>query len=252
METRRIFSLSDVVAMVVCVVVLGGVVFPDMFVVRRHSRCSRRLQNGSQVRGIHQSLVLYSNSNNGYYPGYNSDGTDDFAPIAATVTDFGANALTDDDLSKVYAILLTGEYFTPEYIVSPADMLTPLNGSSISAAVKPTIDNTVYSYAFLDMNNSPSERRFQWKDANGSQAPIVADPSSDIRPLPFVTYHSDVPAPGNSDLDYEGNIGWNDNHVTFEEAGLFGAGTLQLGEKQNANSVNPFKTQAGDDVKFIW
>lgn len=250
MEMRRIFSLSDVIAIVVCVVLVVAVVIP--FVSPRGRRPHRPMQNGTQVRAIHQSLVLYSNANNGYYPGYTSDGSDDFAAISASVTDFGANALTDDDLGKVYAILLTGEYFYPDYIISPSDSIVPVTYDPKSSAVKPTIDNTMYSYALLDKNDSPSERRIQWKNANGWQAPIVADPSSDIRPLPFVTYHSEVPAPGNSDFDYEGSIAWNDNHMTFENTGLFRPGTLKLGETANATPVNPFKATGADDVKFIW
>lgn len=250
MLERRVFSLSDLVGLLILGVIgvsIFGPVWGDMFGRRR--TCGHR---STQVRGIQQGFVLFSNSNNSFYPGYTSDGTDDFAAITASVTDFGCNALTDDDIGKIYAVMLTGEYFTPEYIVSPSDNLVPARAPSVNALIKPKIDNTSYSYALLDMNDSPSVRRGEWKDTNNSQAPMVADPSSDIRPMLSVTYHTDVFWMANSDTDYQGNIAWNDNHVTFENAGLFQPGTLKLGETANATPVNPFKATGANDVKFIW
>lgn len=250
MLERRIFSLSDLVGLLILGVIgvsIFGPVWGDMFGGRR-TCCYRQ----SQVRGIHQGFVLYSNSNNGFYPGYTSDGTDDFAAITASVTDFGCNALTDDDIGKIYAIMLTEEIYTPEYIVSPNDNLAPASRMSGNTLIKPTIDNTNYSYALLDMNDFPSARRAEWKDVNNSQAPMVADPSSDIRPMLNVTYHSDVLWMANSDMYYEGNIAWNDNHVTFENAALFQPGKLKLGQTTNTTAVNPFKATGADDVKFIW
>lgn len=252
-QERRLISLSDVIAVVVCVLVFVAVLSTNPGGIFGHARVgSRRMQNGTQVRGIQQSFVLYAYSNNGFYPGYNSDGTDDFAAVAASTTNYGCNALADSDIGKVYAIQLTGEFFTPEYIVSPSDDLFPAPYPSQGVGPLSTIDNTMYSYALLDMNNSPSARRDEWKDTNNSQAPIVADPSSDIRPMFNLTYHTDMPWMANSDVYYEGNFAWNDNHVTFQNKGQFPGGTLKLGNTLNANMINPFKAWGDDEVKFIW
>lgn len=215
---------------------------------------AQRMQNATQIRGIHQSFVLYSNSNNTFYPGYNSDGRNDFDAVAATQTKWGNGALHKDDISKVYAELLTGEYVTPEYIISPLD--TSMGAPSLPSR-KGTVTNRQYSYALLDMTAAaPGSRRREWSDTNNSQAPIVSDPSSDIRSvsLDTVTYHSNVPASqGNSDTDYQGSVAWNDNHVTFENQGQFSPGTLKMGSIRNEARHNPWKGNGSNDsAAFIW
>lgn len=217
-------------------------------------RTARRMQNATQIRGIQMGFVLFSNSNNSFYPGYDTDGRDDFAAMAATRTGWGSGALHKDDISKVYALMLTGEFFTPEYIVSPADTLTPSRSTG-----KITLTNRGYSYALLDMTAAaPGNRRREWKDTNNSQAPTVSDPSSDIRSeaegLSTVTYHSDISASeGNSDTDYEGSVAWNDNHVTFENQGQFSHGTLKMGSSFNESQLNPWKGDGtADSAAFIW
>lgn len=208
------------------------------------------MQNGTQLRGIQQAMGLFSYDNGTFYPGYTADGTDDFEAVEASATAWGCNALADDDIGKVYAILLTGDYLTPDYIVSPLDTLKP---AAASAQSKGKIDNTAYSYALLDMNAKESDRRSEWRQTNNSQGPMVADPSSDIRPLEKVSFRSDVSADGgDSDVDYKGSIAWNDSHVIFETKGLFDAGTLKVGSNRNGQPLNPFKNTANDGAKFIW
>lgn len=253
MFEQRCFRLREAFTVAVVVVVLASllVVGCDNPFGSRRGGHGRRMQNGTQVRGIQQALVLFSFSNNEFYPGYTPEGNDDFLAIGPTATKWGCNALSDTDIGKIYAILLDGEYFTPEYMISPADDVAVQ--ADAMQTPKPIITNANYSYAMLDMNDAGSNRRDEWRDTNNSQAPMVADPSSDIRPLKTVTYHSDVASSkGNSDKYYEGDIAWNDNHVTFESKALFDPGTLKMGDTLNAAALNPFKNKANDGAKFIW
>ena len=215
-------------------------------------RTAIRMQNATHLRGIQMAFVLYSNSNNGQYPGHNSSGENDFDALRASSRKYGAGELHENDISKIYATLLNGEFFTPEYIVSPVDNRTPVRRGG-------TVTNANYSFALLDMTAPRgSARRREWRDTNNSQAPVAADPSNDIRTpaegLSTVTYHSTKPATvGDSDTDYAGNIAWNDNHVTFENDGLFAAGELKMSDQRNEQPQNPWKGNSGEDAaKFIW
>lgn len=247
----RSFKLGDVVVLAtVCVVLVSLMITGCGESEKDRARViAQRMQNGTQVRGIQQGFVLFSQSNNGFYPAYTVEGKSDFGAVATGPKKTGAGALTDDDISKVYAIMITGDFFTTDYMISPLDDLTP----AIINGYQGTITPANYSYALLDMNDDDSNRRSEWKDTNNSQAPIVADPSSDIRKLNTITYHSDKSASGgNSDTDYTGNVAWNDNHVTFEKAGLYQPGTLKMGSQANEKALNPFKNTANDGAKMIW
>lgn len=251
---QRRFSLRDAILLGVVGVVLVSLVVVgrndyDGGIFVRRSGGRGRMQCGTQVRGIQQSLVLYSQSNNDFYPGYTADGQDDFAALAPAFGSWGSNALTDDDIGKIYALLLNGEFFTPEYMISPQDdAATQAKGPQFQPVIAPAN----YSYAMLDMNDADSNRRHEWRDTNNSQALVVADPSSDIRPMINVTYHSSAFAFKNSDSNYEGDIAWNDNHVTFESSALFAPGKLKIGDTPNAAALNPFKNKANDGTKLIW
>ncbi len=240
--------IAAVVVAVVLVCVVGVAIMILLPALGAARRTAQRMQNGTQVRGIQQAMVLWSNSNNSYYPGRNVDGT-----VLTTVQfqngEYSGNAPTPVDQSAVYAMLLNGQFFTPEYIISPRDtsavLLTAPALLSTGGGGPPN-----YSYAFLEFTGD-SRRVLEWQDTNNSQAPIVADPSSQIRSdLTEHTYHSDVSVTSRpTPADYEGNIGWNDNHVTFENSSQFQPGSLKLGSYLNMNIVDIMAGGQGQ-VKF--
>ena len=67
-----------------------GLILPSLGAARR---TARQMQSNTQLRGLHQSMVMYSQQNDGRYP---------------------------DDMG----VLLDGNYFTPEYAISPRDDTT--------------------------------------------------------------------------------------------------------------------------------
>ena len=79
-------------------------------------RTARRMQNSTQLRGIHQGLVTFANSNKNNFAGLNSQGS----ILANTDTTTGSSGIGSFVQSR-YWILLTGDYFTPEYAISPSE-----------------------------------------------------------------------------------------------------------------------------------
>ncbi len=251
------FTLIELLVVISIIALLIGVLLPALGAARKSAR---RMENGTQIRGIQTGFVLFSNDNNSYYPGYDTDGNNAFDAITASSSEWGCAAGDDDDLGPVYARMLTGEFFTPDYMVSPMDNITPItaSGGNLGTVVKGNgTTGASYSYALLDVNDDDDERRREWKDTSNSLAPIISDPSSDIRAdLQLITYHTDKRVgganPGDSDSDYEGNVGWNDNHVTFQVGGHFAEGTTKMRLTPNTADLNPWKDNTADNAKFIY
>jgi len=102
MSCQRGFTLLELAVVMVTVLILVGLIIP--IPAMNCSICTvRRVENINRVRGIHQSLVLWSADNNGFYPGLNTNGQ----PVDLTV-------------EARFQVLLEGNYVTPMYIISPA------------------------------------------------------------------------------------------------------------------------------------
>ncbi|MEO0477402.1 MAG: hypothetical protein AAF085_15765, partial [Planctomycetota bacterium] len=97
----------------------------------------------SQLRGIHQGLVTFANSNKNKFPGLAPDGT-----------------TINLRVEHRYQILLEGDFFTPEYAISPweTEPITPWEegeGYAVTAAN--------YSFAMLQLpKNDNGGRRHEW------------------------------------------------------------------------------------------
>jgi len=108
-------------------------------------RTAQRMQNSTQLRGIHQGLVSFSSSNKNLYPGLSSNG-DILADGPAT----GSSGDGDAPQARMW-ILLDGDFFTPEYAISPSESgnITAYPGSG-------AVTKDHYSYAMLQYKKTGS------------------------------------------------------------------------------------------------
>ncbi len=223
------FSLKDA-----CVVVLVVSLLTGSWLVGCGSGLSSarqtaiRMQNGTQVRGVQQAFVLFAQGNNGFYPGLDAGSGKAINAIAPSATQYGAAAPSNTDISAVYAILLNGEFFTTEYIISPVEKESKTMAPAVSSSH--TITRADYSYALLQFGNEQGNegRREEWKETMNSQAPVVADRSKAIDSTMKTTSLFTEDTSGQSTA-WQGNVAWNDNHVTFENSGVMGPQTLRMG-----------------------
>lgn len=226
MQRKKGFTLIELLVVISIIALLIGILLPALGSARR---TARRMQNGTQVRGIQQGMVLYAQGNKTFYPGLNGDGANETVNIAVGNTAVSASAPTASGSTAadyVYARLINGSYFTPEYAISPLETKT-------KAVFNAAITNANYSFALLrvfDAAGSGNLRRTEWSDTQNSQAPVAADRNSVLDgSLVNWSIHSTVPKGDGDAANWQGNIVWNDNHVTFETTGKLKANGLKFG-----------------------
>ncbi|MEM9348035.1 MAG: prepilin-type N-terminal cleavage/methylation domain-containing protein [Planctomycetota bacterium] len=222
---RSGFTLIELLVVISIIALLIAILLPALGAARR---TARRMQNSTQLRGIHQGLVIFAQSNKTIFPGYNSKGE---------VIQGGVNTGTSgqgDFVQARFWFLMTGDFFTPEYAISPSETEAVVefefDGDPSDDKVEFTGDNggtvTHYSYAMLEIEaqgaNLPvttdSAARFaEWKETLNSQAIVLSD-----RNLGNGTAEADAQSiHGDIEGDWAGSVLWNDNHVGFENTQLF-------------------------------
>lgn len=201
---------------------------------------ARQLKDATHVRGIHQSFVVWAQANKGAYP------------LPSKVDEKGTTvagaAESKDTTANIFSILIFNGYIPPELCVSPAEAqanITVANDYSFDTpktAVKPA--DAMWDPAFsADFTNGkkgnvsyahlqPAGPRLKkWSDTFNATEAVVANRGPEIA---STTRNADGTVDvktkiGDSitylihgDRDkWDGNIAWNDGHVTFE-SGFFG------------------------------
>ena len=168
MSYRKGFTQIEAVMVVVACVVIAGILF---WTIGRHSRVHthRRTSHiSTQVKGIHSGMILYAQGNKEVYPGLDSE-WNEAGPTVPGVTTVGSGNRTGFDPATRYAILLNGNFFTPEFAISPVEVKQP-------AVPDRDINSDNFSYAMLRIDGPPDgARKAEWRYTQNANAVIVSD-----------------------------------------------------------------------------
>ena len=222
---RAGFSLVELLILTLLIAIL----LPALGAARR---TSRQMQNNTQLRGIHQSLVIFAQANkiggqDGYYPGLGPKGQ-----------------LVAEAPSARLDLLLEGNYFTPEYVINPADaaMVVAAPGAKLTAGN--------YSYAMLAIADEAADagRRAEWKETLNTNALVLGDrntgPAGELDQVSSVWNQ-----PG--DGDWRGGVVRNDNSTAFETQPTFHHTVYGDAPANDQDHLFDRETDAGHDADLI-
>lgn len=216
MRTTRGFTILELMAVLVLIaIVLGFLLLPAMGARRRHSP---QMKNYSQLRGVHQSAVIFSMSNNGYLPGLDREG------IPLINGDTTGNSGPGDSTAARFWVLLNGQFIPGTMLINPMDDLTAWSTG--------TLTSSQYSYAALDISagtGGQKGRRAEWRDNASSKAIHLSDRNvgastkdADVRSVwsPFSSTWVDEKGKTHYDSpsDWRGAVVWGDGATVYEHS----------------------------------
>ena len=211
------FTIHELLIVIVLVMVMVSINLP---VDAASRRTARRMQNSTQLRGIHQGLVTFANANKNNYAGFNSRGE-----ILANGKEATGNSGDGDTVEARFWILLEGDFMTPEYIISPSETAEvdviehDWRDNDPMPTVKWGEELKNYSYAMLGIKGVAGEnpdanfagRGAEWQQTLNSQAIVLSDRNIGGNPTNQVqSIHTDDAG------DWQGSVLWNDNRVAFD------------------------------------
>ncbi|MFK7788048.1 MAG: DUF4190 domain-containing protein [Phycisphaeraceae bacterium] len=215
---------------------------------------AQRMQNSTQLRGIHQGMVTYANSNKNHFPGLATNGE-----ILVDGVPTGNSGDGNTPQARAW-ILLDGDYMTPEYLISPSETEAIYDYAGSGPVTK---DN--YSYAMLSFdktggintNANTGEQTYaidpatfgrsqEWGQTINSQTIVLSDRNTGTDANFGVdSIHSD--SPGN----WRGSVLWNDNHVEFASTHIFQT-KYANGSLNNNDNLFEDDGTGGFDALLIW
>ncbi len=244
MNTRRAFTLVDIAALCAtgaCLLCLAATVLGQQPEAPR--TVTKQLKDATQVRGLHQALIVFAQNNSDAYPLPSKFDTND-----NTVADRGS---LKDTTANIYSMLVFMGMISTELLVSPVE-----KNSSITVydqyefdtpkkSVRPAMalwdpafgvdfsegHKGHASYAHLQPSAGRAPR---WKSTSKSSAPVISMRGPEISGVVHNDDGSVTPTFANPKSNtfamYDEDASWSGNVAGADNAVIFSKHTLAVGK----------------------
>jgi hypothetical protein len=233
---RRGFTLADGAGLIAAIGLIGVVAIAQQ---AKDDFAARQTKDATQIRGIHQGMVLWAQNNEDRYPIPSKHDSQD-QTIKAT------DPMTKETTANIYSVLIFNGYLPTSILVSPAEtslniavdqdyeLTNPKAAATPATALwdpafsadftRGNVGNTSYAHQI-----PASERRERWSNTFQADEPILGNRGPKVESVDEVRDAEGnvtvVPELANElsqtfDLfgdskSWKGNIAFNDNHVEF-------------------------------------
>ena len=199
-------SILGGVGMLLSVVALMvGILLPALGSARR---AARMMQNNTQLRGIHQGMVIYGQGNNRQYPGLDANGRI-FDGSQLNMPNYHQDGST---VEVRFQLLLENNLVSPEFLLNPGEMTKyPWGQTGVLSA-------DYYSYSMLQIHGSSTGagdvpdrtgRAREWHETFNTQAPILSDRTLDA---------SNYQSLWSTTQGWRGGVAFNDGAARTEQS----------------------------------
>lgn len=245
MRRSHAFTLIELLVVISIIALLVAILLPALSAART---VARQLQSSTQTRGMHQGMVIFAQSNKGWYPGVEGSqakNEDDSVFVdGSKLPKYTAGSVGGANVGARFDLMVDAQLFTPEYAVSPAenpDTLRPgVTFFDYADLASFNQDQVFYSYSLPEIRffrpgnaGGPAGGRFNEYNVDSFNPESVAisdrllrlDPSVLVNPN-LTDTHRSLWSVDSSGGNWSGSATFNDGHVKFNDESEFETSTV--------------------------
>ncbi len=249
------FTLVELLVVMAIIALLLGLLLPALAKARA---TARQVKDATQIKQIHTAWLTWSRAFNGIFP------TPGLINRAGVIPGKGAEDIARNSHAALYSACIAQNYFSPQLCLSPSESsanvanASTYNFNAYNVATDSYWDdnfktdlqgvcNTSYGTLLLDGGRKTK----QWRESLDSKFAVVGNRGVKDGLYDAATYNKsktlEIHGGRNS---WEGNICFNDNHVSFEQ-NFSPEGTVKVGPNQDVDD-NIFKDDPEANKNDIW